>query len=151
MHGRLQFSSPYPSFRKTGFVLVEAMVSILIFSIGIIGIIALQAVSVTNSSEGKYRSDASFLADALIGQMWADNRRSDILQANFQGGEGTDGIKYTAWMGDVAAQLPSAAGTVRVTPQSSNQSVVLITLSWTMPDGTSHNYRAVAGITQFNQ
>ena len=61
-----------PRRQQTGVMLLEALIAILIFSLGILAIIGLQAQSIRNSSEAKYRADASFLANQLIGYMWTD-------------------------------------------------------------------------------
>jgi type IV pilus assembly protein PilV len=55
-----------------GSVLIEAMVAILLFSIGVLAIAGLQASMVQNTSDSKLRSEASYLAQQMIGQMWAD-------------------------------------------------------------------------------
>jgi type IV pilus assembly protein PilV len=150
-----QVSIPKPSSGQCGFALLEALISILIFSIGILGIVALQAVSVTNSSANRYRITASFLADQLIGQMWVSNRDPATLQANFQ--SSTGGANYTAWRAQVNSQLPMAGGTappsVVVTPAagSATQSLVTVQIFWTMPDGTTHNYVVTDEISQYNQ
>jgi len=57
---------------QAGAMLLEALIAILIFSLGILAIIGLQAQSIRNTSEAKYRSDASYLGNQLIGRMWAD-------------------------------------------------------------------------------
>jgi len=57
---------------QSGAMLLEALIAILIFSLGILAVIGLQAQSIRNSAEAKYRSDASYLANQLIGRMWAD-------------------------------------------------------------------------------
>lgn len=57
--------------RQQGISLIEALVAILIFSMGIIALMGLQAVSITNSAAAKYRSEASFFAEQIISQMWA--------------------------------------------------------------------------------
>jgi len=96
-------------------MLLEALISILIFSIGILAIIGLQAAAVKASSDAKYRSDASLLANQLIGQMWVSNRASATLQTNFQ----TGGVAYTAWLADVQFALPLVAAnppTVLIAP-----------------------------------
>lgn len=59
-------------YSQSGAMLLEALIAILIFSLGILAVIGLQAQSIRNSAEAKYRSDASYLANQLIGRMWAD-------------------------------------------------------------------------------
>lgn len=58
--------------QQRGVMLLEALVAILIFSIGILAIVGLQATSISLSTDAKYRSDASMLANQIIGMMWND-------------------------------------------------------------------------------
>ena len=55
-------------------MLLEAFIAILIFSMGILAIVGMQASAVKTSADAKYRSEASLLANELIGQMWVSNR-----------------------------------------------------------------------------
>jgi len=55
--------------RSRGLSLIEALVSILIFSIGILGLIGLQARAIAFSSDAKFRADAAFLANQLIARI----------------------------------------------------------------------------------
>jgi type IV pilus assembly protein PilV len=57
---------------QQGSVLLEALIAFLIFSMGILGVIGLQATSITNTMEARYRTDAAFLANQIIAQMWVD-------------------------------------------------------------------------------
>ena len=60
------------SAKQQGSVLLEGLIAILIFSMGILALVGLQAAAIKNSSDAKYRADASYLANQIIGQMWAD-------------------------------------------------------------------------------
>lgn len=96
---------------QQGAMLLEALVAILIFSMGVLAIVGMQASAIANSAESKYRSDANLLVNQLLGQMWTSDRTPATLKANFEGGlGGTDGAAYTAWLGTVASP---AEGTVR--------------------------------------
>ncbi len=104
-----------------GVMLLEALISILIFSIGILAIVALQANSIKLASDSTYRSDANLLANQLIGQMWAApsrlaNDETSFIQA-FSPGSAT----YDDWVSSVAAKLPItgvSAPTVTITRAS---------------------------------
>lgn len=140
--------------KQAGSMLIEAMVGILIFSMGILAIVGLQAASIKMSSDAKYRADASLLANQLIGQMWTSDRA--LLQTDFVS---PNGASYVAWLG--AAQTP-ANGTVRATlpgvTDTANlptvtidvNNVVTITLNWRLPNeapGTpAHKYTATTQI-----
>ncbi|MEJ1959006.1 MAG: hypothetical protein WDM70_05730 [Nitrosomonadales bacterium] len=145
----------YPArHQQTGIVLIEALVSILIFSVGVLSIIALLAYSITSSRDSTNRSEAGLLANQIIGQMWADDRDPTHLQTVY----GTGGTGYTAWLNSNAFQnLPNvatypptitvAAASAVTTPPSS---VVTVTIKWKPPDEASsalpHQYIAVTQI-----
>ena len=59
---------------QAGSMLLEAFIAILIFSMGILAIVGMQASAVKSSADAKYRSEASLLANELIGQMWVSDR-----------------------------------------------------------------------------
>lgn len=52
--------------------MLEALIAFLIFSMGILGVIGLQATAINNTLDAQYRSDAAFLANQIIAQMWVD-------------------------------------------------------------------------------
>jgi len=58
--------------KQTGSILLEAMIAILIFSMGVLAIVGLQAAMVKNTADSKYRVDASYIAQQRIGRMWSD-------------------------------------------------------------------------------
>ena len=93
---------PLPNQR--GAALLEAMLAILIFSLGILTVIGIQAASIRMVSDAQYRSRAALLADRLIGEMWASGQTIENLQTNF----GTGGDRYQAWLKDV--QDPAKGG-----------------------------------------
>ncbi len=133
---------------QTGFVMIEALVSILIFSIGILALIGTLAMTTNQVSDAKYRTDASMLANQLIGQMWAGNRTQATLQANFSS---PTGPLYTAWAAGVRNTLPSApmptVAVSAVTATSTPSSYVTITIKWQSPkDKSAHTYTAVAQV-----
>jgi len=55
--------------QQGGFFLIEAMVAILIFALGILGLVAMGGTAVSAQSDAQYRTDASSLADAIAGQI----------------------------------------------------------------------------------
>ena len=54
---------------QEGFFLIEAMVAILIFAIGILGLVAMGGTAVSSQSDAQYRTEASSLADAIASQI----------------------------------------------------------------------------------
>ena len=104
---------------QSGVLLIEAMVAILIFTIGVIALMGVQAAAVRSNSDAKIRMDAEFFADQLISEMSVDGRDTagDIswtaLQAKY--GSGPAGGGFLQWrdrVKDVAnGGIPQAATT----------------------------------------
>lgn len=118
-----------PQINKTaqqGVVLVEAMVAILIFSVGVLAVAGLQAAMVKNTSDSKFRADASFIAQQQIGQMWSH----PASIGDYIG----DAI-------DISAQLPGGMMSVA---QSGVQYTV--TVSWQQPGEEPHSFTTFARI-----
>lgn len=90
-----------------GFMLLEVLVALLIFALGVLGLVGLQANAVKQSGQAKYRADATLLANEMVGTMWVSNRNFAALTANF--GSAGGGAQYTAWKARVEATLPGAA------------------------------------------
>ena len=151
-------------FGQAGSMLLEALIAILIFSMGILAIVGMQGSAVRATSDAKYRSDASILANELIGEMSMSFNRAippptlvpaTALQTSFQGGGGTNGAAYTAWLANVVAALPSAGAnppTVTVVtafPVAASDpplGQVTITVHWNLPGELPHTYTTVAVI-----
>jgi len=91
--------------QQSGLMLIEVLVSILIFSIGILGMVGLQVAATQNSANAEYRTIASSLANDIVSQMWL---RKTANPAN--AGLAND---ITSWKNRVtASSLPNANATV---------------------------------------
>lgn len=136
-----------PKTKQRGSVVLEALISILIFSIGILAIIGLQAASIKNVTAAKYRTDASLLANRVIGQMWVSDKNNASLVTNFSSPAGAN---YAAWANTVAQALPGVSGVPANAPtiaiDANNNATV--TVFWQAPDeAASHNFTAIAVVT----
>ncbi|MGB7596896.1 MAG: pilus assembly protein PilV [Gallionella sp.] len=144
---------------QAGSVLLEGLISILLFSVGILAIVGLQGASIKMSGDAQYRSDASLLANQLIGQMWASDRTPATLVGNFASPTGSN---YTNWLNSVNVSLPGVSGVqasqpvVTITPTQTADptstiapsSVVTVTIYWNSPNEPvqAHKYTIVADI-----
>ena len=52
--------------------MVEVMVSVVLFSVGVLGLMRVLGTAVQDTGALQYRSTAATLADTAIGQMWVD-------------------------------------------------------------------------------
>lgn len=137
-----------------GVMLLEALIAILIFSIGILGVVGLQATAVQQSTEARYRSEAAQLADQLIGTMWTSNRNVAALQTQFNTcGNATCG-GYQAWFTRVRGTLPGvvAASPTEPAVNVDGTGIVTITLFWRSPGDSAaeapHRFDVQAQIGQ---
>jgi type IV pilus assembly protein PilV len=118
---------------QAGSALLEALVAILIFSFGVLGLIGILAGSIRATNDARYRAEAANLAQGLIGDMWST--AATDLDTQF----GTGGPKLAAWQAQVANLLPLATGSnvpvVDLTqPGLSAQSrSVVVTMFWQLP------------------
>lgn len=130
---------------QRGFSLIEGLVSILIFSLGILALVGLQANSIQQSSNAKYRSDASMLVNELIGRMWVTDRSAATLQTNFN----TGGAGYNAWLTEVQAALPTSAASAPAVSVSAD-GLVTVNLYWKAPGeqaaAPQHQYITIAQV-----
>lgn len=125
---------------QRGVMLLEAMISILLFALGILAVVGLQTFSIRASSDSVYRSQASFLANQVIGEMWTDNKAT--LAANYA----TGGPKYTTWKNMVVARLPGSDTNVPTITVGANN-VVTVNVSWDVPGAEApHNFVMLAQI-----
>jgi type IV pilus assembly protein PilV len=114
---------------QRGIVLIEALIAILLFSIGILGIVGLQATMIKGSNEGRMRADASYLAQQRIAALWAAND-SDL--ANFV----ADDVDISAESGLPSATMSTVRGDPVYCPGDLNCFEVII--KWQTHDGTPH-------------
>ena len=136
---------PSPPPRQRGVALLEALVGILIFSIGILAIMALQAEAIRNTVEAKYRNEAAYLANQVIGQMWVD--RANL--SAYDTASGSNG-NMTAWRTRVASTLPGITVGGTNSPEIEVAgSQVTVTIFWKMP-GTDTVTRQLSVVAQIN-
>jgi type IV pilus assembly protein PilV len=119
---RIPFS---PKSAQRGVVLIEAMVAILLFSVGVLAVAGLQATMLQNSGESKYRADASYIAQQRLGLLWTDLASSTGTPADL----------------DLEVLIPELLpnGTRTLTREAPGQFRVVVT--WMQPGDTErHTY-----------
>ncbi|MEP7155210.1 MAG: type IV pilus modification protein PilV [Betaproteobacteria bacterium] len=143
---------------QRGSMLLEALIGMLIFSVGILALIRLQAVAIQSTAEARYRSEANFLANQLVAVLWMD--QANLLQyAHFATSlncepsgtpsplAGQPTSEMARWLASVAKTLPSAeSGRQQITVNADNS--VDITLCWHPPQDAS--WRRLNFVTYIN-
>jgi type IV pilus assembly protein PilV len=111
---------------QRGSTLVEAVVAVLLLSIGVIGLMRALGTAVQDTGAIQYRATAATLADSLIGRMWVD-------RANLAAYVVAD---------EAVAELPNGTRTVTV-----NGNVVTVQINWQAPEAeVASNHQVTATI-----
>jgi type IV pilus assembly protein PilV len=127
---------------QAGVMMLEALVAILIFSLGVIALMGLQANSIAQVSAAKYRTDASYLASQILARMWMEPTTPAVVPlSNFQSNSYPS---RAGWDNLVASTLPNGAGTIVV-----NGNIVTVTITWRQPaDTVTHQFVTTETITR---
>ena len=110
---------------QAGVMLLEALLAILIFSIGILAIVGMQATAIQDVGEAKYRSDAAFLANQVIADMWSNSTK---LADYEYPGSGAPPALLADWVGSVQARLPGSNSFPPIIDVDGN--TITVTVRW---------------------
>lgn len=119
--------------QQSGALLLEVLISILIFSFAILGLVAMQGRAIQFSIDAEDRNRAALLANEMVTTMWGQKTVSASALSS----------EITAWqtkVQDVAVSgLPNSTGTVSA---ANSEGIVTITITWTPagPSTQDHSY-----------
>lgn len=146
-----------PRSRKSqyGVMLLESLISIAIFSIGVLGLIGLQAAAIKSTGDARERAVAAFYANQLIGYMWSDARANlssyaHNTNASDCGGFAVSGPASTntnvkdIWIPAIEGEFSGAVQQIRVDAGN----VVVVTMCWkrSPEEDDFHSFTTVAQI-----
>jgi type IV pilus assembly protein PilV len=150
--------------------LIESMIAILIFSMGILALLGMFTSAVSRTTDSQYRVEAANHANRILGQIWANVDRSTA--ANFAAtlaayqhkpngancsfsGAASANADVTAWVTAITAAgtgLPGASSTAnastnQILVDTANMNRVTVTVCWRAPgDAYAHRHVVVANI-----
>ena len=107
-----------------GFALIEALVAVLLFAVGIVALLRVLGTAIKDAGDVEYRAVAATLADGTIGRMWVDRPNWNTY----------------AVVDDPVPELPNGLQTVTVAGN-----VVTITIRWQPPGAADERVHTVAG------
>jgi type IV pilus assembly protein PilV len=135
-------------------MLLEALISIAIFSIGILGLIGLQSAALKSANDARQRAAAAFYANQIIGTMWSDfvnlksyehnpNSVPGGLPCTFSGAASKNS-NVDKWISELQGDLNGltsaavASSLQQITVDSASNRVV-VTLCWKNPEETVYH------------
>lgn len=98
-----------------GFALIEVLVSLVIFSLGVVGLVGMQTRALQASTDAQDRHIAAMLSNSLSSEMWVIKSTS------------LNSATVTAWQDQVTASLPNGEGAVT---QNTAGSDATISVKW---------------------
>lgn len=139
MRSRFRRAPRRPPTNLRGIVLLEAMIAILLFVTGLLGIVVLQTHLTRAQTENAIRSEAAYLAHELLGLMWADLSQLDGFGV---GADDCTAAPCRTWLAKTRALLPGGGATVSVNALADGSvgGNVDITVNWLMPGGEMRKY-----------
>lgn len=142
---------------QSGVILLEALIGILIFSLGVLSLVAMSTSAVRVQGDAQYRAEAMNLAEQLASSIWSSIDRpqqtingrlmsvvnTTTLQAYqhaetgglcaFSGTTSTQAL-VTTWLSRVQNMLPgSGDGMQQIAINTANGNQVRITICWQAP------------------
>jgi type IV pilus assembly protein PilV len=127
---RLPHSSRNPR-HSGGMTLIEVLVTLVIISVGLLGIAALQLTTVRNNYDAFVRAQAAVLASDMLDRMRANRRQAGTYVAAIGAAPATPtgpaGVDIAQWRASLNAQLPNGVGGIAFDAPSA---VVTITIEW---------------------
>jgi type IV pilus assembly protein PilV len=139
---------------QSGVFLLEALIGIIIFSIGILTMIALQTNAIAVQADAQYRIEAANLADRMLGEISLNvnransaalqtslvsfaHRTTTTAPCNYTGSDSTN-TRVTNWVTAInttaATRLPgSSASMQQILVDTSTFNRVAITVCWQSP------------------
>ena len=126
---------PEPRSAQRGILLLEVLISVLIFSIALLGLVALQARAIQFSVSAEDRNRAALLTSNLVSTMWTQG----TVDA------GTLSTQIQNWQAQVRNALPPFNNTVSATVVNGTENgraTATITVTWFPPGPNSaqHTY-----------
>lgn len=151
--------------RQEGVFLIEALLGILIFSLGILALIGMQATAISAQTDARYRTEASALAEKMINTIWVNVDRTSATSiqtslavfahqtggsnCNFSGTASGSAL-VTAWLAEVSSTTSGLPGTstamqqITVNTSGGGYNQVNITICWQAPKATTTSKHVVS-------
>lgn len=126
--------------KQQGMILLEGLIAILIFSVGILGAVGLQATMIKANTDAKYRVEAGLAVEEYISQMWVNQINLSTMVEPLPGTDisnlGLPKGRRTTIRGDDE----NCGGSL---------SCFVVRVTWQQPgDDMVHNVTSVARITE---
>lgn len=123
--------------RQLGGFMLESLIAMTLFSVGVLALVRTQAFAVTTTSGGKYRLDAAMIASQVVSELWVSGTATNV--ASFAG---TYADNSTSWGKRVTDALPGGSLDIAVVGTE-----VTLTVRWQAPgESEPHRLQQIANV-----
>lgn len=130
-----------------GYVLVEGLVSMLILTLGILGLVALQGRMHAENVDAQLRVDASLYAAELMSMAVADSENAGCYTlpiAEQQGCNSNAAQQFTlAWLNEVTGNFPGATNLPPVASLNSDERMTIVIRWQRSQDPLAHSFSLI--------
>ena len=124
-----------PARRQTGFSLIEIMITMVVLSIGLLGIAGIIVTNLKNTQSASSRGQATFLINDIVDRMRANRVAAETIPSPYalalggtgSGVAGVPGTDLRDWVDSLQAALPEGKGSVVVDNATRN---ITVTVQW---------------------
>jgi type IV pilus assembly protein PilV len=121
-----------------GFSMIEVLVSLVIFSLGLLALVSLQATALRMATDARDRTTAAFLADQLLARLLIADPTSASAYAHHATGStacaptgvASTNATVTGWLTEVTRQLPNATADMQQVVVDAATGRVTVHLCW---------------------
>ena len=120
---------------QNGFSLIEVLISMVIMSVGLLGLAGLQMSGISNNHSAYLRSQMTFLTYDIIDRMRSNRISAEggsytlLMSASAPTGTSLADTDRIQWLANIANNLPSGDASISTAPGGSN-TVVRVTIQW---------------------
>jgi type IV pilus assembly protein PilV len=116
---------------QDGFTLIESLIAMVVFSVGVLGLVGMQSMSTRVTTDARLRTEAAAAADELLARMQTTSRATVV--ADFS----TGGARFDDWLTTrlraAGTGLPDAQANVSFSVVGADPNTVRIEITWTLP------------------
>lgn len=116
------FRKMHRSNPSAGFTILEAVIAIFVFSVGVLAILNMQISSIQANRKAKRMSEATAIASSMVSELRSIDYKSASLE-----GDSEEGAVYNM---DDTGSYSRSYRVRRIAPLEGNAAVITITVSW---------------------
>ncbi|GHB33528.1 type IV pilus modification PilV family protein [Salinicola rhizosphaerae] len=121
---------------QRGVTLIESLIALLVLSIALLGVGALQLATMHEEVQARWRSEAVMLAGSLIEQLRIDRQAAETLQIDANSRSGCDSVNQWLcnvvedWQSSLAEQLPNAVVSLTIDDEGDGLLLAQLAIVW---------------------